>query len=217
MSRHSNPNPYAACVYSEAYEVDLQLARRFGLTRDVFVDAALKGDGQRRLATHDDPDGTDGFNFWTRSTRALRVNARRAGWHNEKYQQIAATFNNDESVAIAVSRGDDKTGRLGDDPKTRTVKHGGTLAAVEQNRLPYGRDDGEPGVDFWYLLVDASDEGVWAEVSRPLDASGGVVDQWQYRIVLAECTPDGGARRKDSTEPIVPKSNIHVPVSRKAA
>lgn len=196
-----NPHPYAARVISDPKEVDLRLAK-LGLSRPPLVDATLAGDVYRRSRTEMDAPGADGYFQWDGALRVLREQTAEAHqWHRELYLRIPVTFNNDESIAIAVSSGDENTGRNGPDPSTKNVKGSATEDAVDVNRkLPFGR--GEAGVDFWYLLIDATDDGVWAELARPIlrDAMGRV-NGWTDRLLLGRVDLEEGAALRVPHEP----------------
>jgi hypothetical protein len=216
----TDPHPQAALIYSNPYDVDLQLRARFGLSRDPFVKAVRAGDLERRMTTGDDAEGAAGYYLWTRTLRELRAETRtEAGYHPGKHLLIPATLNNDESIAIAVSSGDNRTGRFGLDPSTANVKGAATERAVAGNKrkLPFGRGADEP-VDFWYLLVDATNGELWAEVAQPRDYDHtGHVSGWYIRILLGLIAPDGGgARRRTDLAPAASPAII-VPVTRRSA
>lgn len=220
------PNPRAARVYVDPNEVDLRLAQ-LGLSRAPLVHAALAGDLLRRGCTRWDAPMTPGFYMWSRAVSVLREDTHAIhGWHPDDFLRIPVTFNNDETMAVAVTGGDERTGKNGDDPATKTVRGQATIEAVEGNRkLRFGRgydDSEEPGVDFWYELIYATDEdGVWCEFSRPstIDPETGGAITWDERIILGRIDPEDGAKATKRRGSVPPQSTpeINVPVRRKSA
>jgi hypothetical protein len=214
-------NLHAALVHATKEEVDLRLAQ-LGWSRAPFIQAAVESDLMRRSCTHMDAPGVPGYYVWSRGYRVMNDElCAKHGTHPGLYLQIPVAYDVDEMRAIAVSSGDSNTGRLGDDPSTKNIKGSATIEALAGNRkLPFGRDlsDEEYGVDFWYSLIDANDDGIWIEISRPTTVDRvGHVEGWSERIVIGRVDLGGGGGRK-RTKPQTPPSTgdaIDVPVSRK--
>lgn len=214
-----------ATVFVEPYEVDLELSRRIGLSRGVLESVARQLLAESRRTTVDDADGADGYYAWTRGLRVLRVESRmEAGWHREKLAGIPATFNAEETVAIAVSSGDEYTGIDGDkDPSTKNVKGPASIVAIDGNVLRHGdfAPFDAPAPDFWYFLFFIDGDDVRIELSMPTfrDASG-KISSWKYRIVIGTVAPEGDA--PISRKPIGNAGDdsgvvVDVPVQRKSA
>jgi hypothetical protein len=218
MVQPNNAHQPLAKVIIEPAEVSLELAK-MGLSRAPLIEASLMGDLHRRTCTGLDVASAPGFYLWSRALRVLREQtARELQWHPGDYLQIPVTYNNDESIAVAVSSGDDRTGRSSDaDPATKNLKGFATVDAVANNKLVFGKPIDEQAVDFWYLLIDAGDEGVWIEVSRPtfVDGVSQRVTGWSHRIVIGRVDQfdDGGAKRRPPIAPVMP--DIDVPVTRR--
>lgn len=214
-----DPNQRSARTVADRYQVDLMLDRTFGLTRLPFEQAVRHGDSERRKTNADDAPGAGGYYAWTRTLRALRRETRKdAGWHRDAFRNIPATFSNDKSKVIAVSSGDECTGRNGPDPSTKNIKGCDAEVAIDGNRLRYDEfdpfDDGP--VDFFYLLYYMTDDGMWAEVSQPTfrDTTGHITG-WGVRLLLGEILPHGGHATRRPAAPVSPVQPIDVSVERK--
>jgi hypothetical protein len=218
------PGPLFHRTVSDPYEVDLLLDRLFGLQRSVFVEAVRRGDNERRIPRADDAPGADGYYAYNRTLAALRINARKTGgWHRGSFRNIPVTLNEDETVAIAVSSADERTGKDGDPPSTKNIKGEDATVAIDGNVL---RNDecapfDDAPVDFYYLLYFMTDEGIWAEIAEPTykGADGRIVG-WGWRLLLGETHLDGerGKRRQGSpVAPTTPATAIDVAVTRKTA
>lgn len=216
-----DPQRRYARTYADPYEVDYQLDRIFGLTRLPFEEAVRSGDHERRRTTKDDALGADGYYAWTRTLRTLRGGTRQvAGWHRGDFRRIPVTLSNDETKAIAVSSGDERTGRDGEDPATKNIKGWDAAVAVEHNRLRFNDIspfDDDP-VEFYYLLYYLTDQGMWAEVSEPLfQADDGRITGWGTRLLLGEILPHGGRTTRRPADPVGPAKPIDVLVNRKVS
>jgi hypothetical protein len=213
-AEHSHP---PARIVVERYEVDLRLSQ-LGVSRAPFVKAALEGDLQRRLCTSDDFYATAGYSGWARAFRVTRQECRELHhWHNGSFLRIPVTFNESDTIAIAVSPGDERTGLPGDDPSTN-AKGPWTVAAVEESTAQGTLDlDGseEMGVDLWYLLTYSSEEdGVRIELSNPLLTDERQrISIWRERIIIGRTDPDTNVQ---AAAPVVP-SPITINVPRKSA
>ena len=214
---------HSAIVYVDPAEVVIQVDKHFKLSPDVFRFAALAALAESRKTTRDDAEGAAGFYAWTRGLRTLRVGARREGqWHNDKLAGIPATFNPEESVCVTVSSGDEFTGWDGpQDPSTKNIKGPAAARAIDSNVLRY--DDYAPfedvAPDFWYLLIFIFEEGVRAELAKPVyQDDSGKISRWQYRIVLGTIAPDGGdGVSRTADQPGPGAEPVDVPVARKSA
>jgi hypothetical protein len=213
---NQDPRQPAAKVVVDPYEVDARL-HQLGVSRGPLIEAALQGDLHRRLNdTPDDFSATPGFSGWSRTLRVVRAELRKVhAWHNGDFLQIPVTFNETETMAVAVSTGNERTGLPGDDPSTN-AKGPRTAEAVESAQGGLDFDDEEIGVDFWYLVTHATADGeVRAELSNPR-----ITDEhyqilgWHERILLGRIDPDGNWQAVPA--PVAP-SDITIDVSRKTA
>lgn len=179
-------------IYIDTYEVDARLKQLGGITREPLLEAALHGDLIRRSTSALEFPGAPAYKAASSGLSALRSQmATLFNWHHDSYLGIPVTYNRDETVAIAVTEGDDNVGRFTEvDPKTKALKGPNTTKAVDANRL---FDD--PPVSFWYLLTFSDDEGLYVELSSPAFSESGQVSGWHERLLLGEIRETGGALR----------------------
>lgn len=207
------PHPHTR-IHIEPYEVDLRLDQ-LGVSRAPFVEAARQGDLQRRLATEDDFYATAGYTGWARSLRVLRQETRALHqWHKGDFLRIPVTYNTDETIAVAVSMGDECTGLPGEDPTTNAKGPSTVIAVEEASQGALNFDADETGVDLWYLLTFATpDDELRAELSRPRFTDEQFkISGWHERILFGRLDPDQDARIK---HPIA--SDPTITVRRKSA
>lgn len=200
-----------ARIIAEPYAVDKRLLQ-LGSSRKPLIASASEGDLQRRLnSTPDDFYATGGFVGWARGLRVLRKEMRlEHGWHNGDYLRIPVTYNETETIAFAVSTGDERTGLPGGDPSTH-AKGSQSSIAVELNVQGelFGEDE---GVELWYLLSSptSGDESLRIELSSPRFINDRFeIAGWSERIIIGEVAPTDGDRVVP--EPIVdPVGDIQV-------
>jgi hypothetical protein len=207
---------HASLLYLDDYDVDARL-RKLGMSRPPLLEAVGQGELQRSLCTADDFGATPGYFAWAITLRTLRAELRqRHEFENGTFLGIPVSFNSAQTIAIATSSADARTGVMTkDDPVTRTKGPATTQAVVENipRQLPLDLD--EQGVELWYLLFHSSDEGgVYAELSKPADLDGdNQIAEWYERILLGRIDP-GGAVHLDMPTP-TPSDRIEIPVPRK--
>lgn len=210
----SNSFQRPATIVVDLYEVDRRL-RELGVSRGPLIEAVLEGDLQRRLNnTPDDFYATPGYVGWARTLRVMRAQLGiEHGWHTSDFLQIPVSYNPVETIAIAVSSGDERTGLAGDDPSTN-AKGPQTAAAVTKSSQGEFEFD-EDGVELWYLLTYVSEDGVMVELSRPsfMDDRNNI-SSWYERIILGRVDPDGAPV---GVQPPVVSTDITIDVPRKTA
>lgn len=218
----SQPAGYPkARVYAESYEVAEQLAN-LQLPRDLIVLATRKGHLERLLATPLDFAGRGEYDAASMALRTICEEGGKTpgGWHRETYLGIPVAFNNDESIAITVTGGDEYTGITGDrDPETRSLKGPATTRAVKE-KIPFGRDP-DVGVMLWYVLTFVENERkVRVEIASPRlgPEPSGRVTSWHERIIVGVIDFDGpeGTRATPPT-PSAPTAPIVVDPVRRAS
>ena len=100
-----------------------------------------------------------------------------SGGHQGSHQNIPVVFNNAESIAIAVTGGDEWTGTdEEEDPKNSSLK-GPNTSRVVQPSLRYTGAENEDvtGVTFLYLLTRPDGDAVSVEISEPAYAEDGYI------------------------------------------
>ena len=163
---------------------------------DVLRDAVQIGQHLASDCTAHDPRGLAGIIAWGKTVRELRDRLVPLGWRSSDDRNYATVVNPAETFAIAVAGGDANTGRRDADPTTRTDKGPATEDAVKVNRqlsfadidesFPKFQGEG-PGLQTWMLLHHADDDAgeIRVELSLPAGMTGGLVTEWQERIVLS--------------------------------
>lgn len=199
--------PVAPKVYDDPDDVPTRLAA-LGLTVDDLHQAIRYGYLARLGCNANDPAGFAGITLWARTTRGLRERLAPAGW-KKKDGKLATVVNENETVAIVVSTGDDDTGIATGAPKTKFAKGPATAEAVEANAqgelFPLSEVLTENPVT-WVLLISverAADKTVIrSELSRPAELDlDGRIGSWYERIVLPSMVDDDDRGSRDEPEP----------------
>lgn len=194
-------------VYEDPEEGRLRLAE-LGLTFDDLYRAMRYGYLARLSCNSNDPPSTVGFLLWARTTRGLREQLAPRGWMKSD-KKLSVTVNPDETIAIAVSTGDDATGLVDGEPKSRFPKGPATREAVAINAdaqgelFPLAEVTKRPPTT-WFLLLSVEKQKektvIRAELSLPssMDEEGRI-GGWFERIVLPviEDSDDADRRRRD--------------------
>ena len=200
-------------VYIDSYEVDARLKRLSGLTRVPLVEAVLRGDNARRNTGPLELPSSPSFNAVSKGVEALREETIALGWHPSRFLNIEVAMNNDETIAITVTEGDEFTGvRAERDPHTVALKGPNTTKAADDNRLFE-----EPPVSLWYLLTRSVEEGLFAELSSPSAGNDGVIIGWNERILLGNVSAPSGVGLAVPSQRISPSEQAIVNVVRRQA
>ncbi|HEX8075217.1 MAG TPA: hypothetical protein VF545_09575 [Thermoleophilaceae bacterium] len=167
-----------------------------GVAEDVLREAVQVGQHHASDCTAHDPRGLSGILVWGKTVRELRDRLVPLGWRSSDDRNYATVVNPVQTFAIAVAGGDVNTGRRGAEPSTRTDKGPATQDAVKLNRqlsfsdidqsFPKFQPEG-PGLQTWMLLHHADEDAqeIRVELSLPAGMTGGLVTDWQERIVLS--------------------------------
>lgn len=154
--------------------------------------------------TPNDPPLFPGFSAWAMMVRGLREYLLPEGWERSDENNYSLVINSAGTVAIAVATGDAATGRVEEQPTTKSSKGPSTAEAVTSNQLtldlifppvelpqasrPLGQDQQRTT---WILLVHRSQGEVRCELSLPTSMGpDGRVDGWQERIILGAIPTD---------------------------
>jgi hypothetical protein len=124
----------------------------------------------------------------------------------------------DRKMAIAVSTGDENTGRPGEDVATKYTKGPATAAVINRNQLLLGPEFEQTEEDIevqatWILLIRSERGVVSCELSLPeaVDANGNV-QSWAHRFHFEVDLPEAPLK----LEPVANEPDIAVEVTRKA-
>ncbi|HEX7167543.1 MAG TPA: hypothetical protein VF230_11240 [Acidimicrobiales bacterium] len=199
-------------MYIEPYEVAVRLDR-LGMPADLLHEAGRRGHVDRRFAS---PLDFPGRGEYDAASTGLRTICEEGGtltsaWHRATYLGIPVAFNLDETVAIAVTSGDEFTGINGDrDPRTRPIKGPNAAVAAARQGLPLLRgydadgDGDDRGVELWYVLTYVDAERVRMEISQSALVEDGYVTGWHERVILAGVDLDGVGLRPTPVAPTPP-------------
>lgn len=212
-------NTVTAKVIWDPDEVEARL-NAFGLTSEIFSRAVAVGDQEASNCTENDPVTLSGSVRWGRSTRSLRDDLLPQGWTRSTSDGIETVVHPDRSLAIAVARGDERTGVAGDEsPKTKYSRGRAVQSRVLWNaqyslfEMPPQVVRAPRGLPTYFLLQYPTNQHVAYEVSLPeaCDETGRF-SAYAERLVFAPYRRDGDPTRKIVEPPL----NIDVPVTRRA-
>lgn len=191
--------PSAPTWHTDPPDVEARLAEIGGLTVTILHEAAIQGEIGRASCTANHPRLAGGFNAWADSTRSLRDQLLPLGWSKSDEGGYALTITPDGQQAVVVASGDEHTGSLYFQPKTRSPKGPRTQEVVAQNAVQlslFGEDEipwptiaieptsGTVALT-WLLLIHRTDEGLRIELSLPdLIGDDGRPERWPERIIL---------------------------------
>jgi hypothetical protein len=177
-------------------EDDEDRLRQLGLTTEEVSKAVERGIVERMNCTLFDPPSYPGVVQWARTVRDLRETLVPNGWRADNTRNFSTVVSPNELVAIAVSTGDERTGREGD-PEPRTKYPKGTVFLAAVNRNVQLSLFGEMIIDAdgavlsktrtWTLLMrtDAVTKEVRVELSLPAQiGDDGRVIAWSERIIF---------------------------------
>ena len=186
-------------VWTEPNDVAMAL-NRLGVPLEVLREAVQSGYLARISRTTNDAPNAAGFYQWNDTLRSLRENMTTRDWHRNDDGNWPRTVHPDRLHAIAVSSGDENTGRHEVMPSTKTAKGPRTAAAININQLwipglePKDADE-TAGAEYptWLLMFYADGKELRSELSLPvaMDTEGHVI-AWRERIILPSLplTPD---------------------------
>jgi hypothetical protein len=187
-----------------AGEVETRLNELGLLIEDLTV-AILAGDAAAATCTENDPRVLKNFTRWGKTFRGLADRLVRTdrprdlvrGWHKEEHRCLPVMVTKDDSVAITVSSGNERTGSEGAFPRTINPKGPQTKEAVVENQQPMPGMTNlithlrpvEPQQMTWFLLyhVDRATDEIRAELSLAAGfdpETRKTIAEWYERILL---------------------------------
>lgn len=214
-------------------EVAARLAEIGGLTHDVLVEAALLGEQARRNCTMNHPVTAPGMMAYFERVRALRDQLLLRGWTAKCAGGSELTISPDGQHAVVVASGDENTGSLSLDPKTKCAKGIRMEEAADRNeaqltlfaalglqeaRAVLALKDENPACFTWIFLVGSEDDKLTLELSLPVGlGEDGRAEAWSERVILTSIPLDGGTRLGVSPFGPEPGPEFDVSVTRRTA
>jgi hypothetical protein len=186
-------------------DVDSRLGQ-LGLQAEALVAAVQRGFGAWASCTAHHPPLLPGVLHWGETLGALREYLCGRGWTRSDQGNLSLAISRGGQLAIAVSTGDEGTGKAECTPCTRSSKGPRTAAAVDTNAqlafwpestmLSEEEADALNSRETWLLLFhrDMTAREVRSELSLPVAlGTDGRVDGWRERILLTPFSFDGTA------------------------
>jgi hypothetical protein len=197
-------------VYSDPSDVNRRLVE-LGLEEILLTRPVQKGFSAWASCTGNHPPIFPGLYGWAETVCALREELIPRGWERSNEVNLPFVVNQEHSIAISVSTGDEDTGRKDGSPCTSAAKGPRTARAILENlgqgvlfeSLPPAELVNAGGRATWILLMfrDMKTRELRCELSRPIRmAPEGYVDGWAERIILSATPFDEGALARGDVE-----------------
>jgi hypothetical protein len=170
--------------------------QQLGLSTGVLVRALLRADAEAKMTTGLEPPTAGGTTRYNKTVGFLREELVPLGWQFDNTRNFCRTVHPTDAFSIVTSSGDEFTGvdLPGLKPSTKYPKGELTALAVQQNAdqgvLDFGADFEEPVSEpgplenTWFLLQRVTGDEIYAELSLPTVIEGGLITDWQERIIL---------------------------------
>ena len=174
-----------------------------GLSWPVIEEALRYGEAEKRTYTENDPRGAGEYARWSRHVRRMSEHLRADGWSRRDDMNQPMLIHPDNQWSLVVCSGNAYTGTTFGSPSTKNPKGRSIRSAVKNNDPALWRveelDATIEGLSrTWMLLVSAREDGIFSEVSLPLEMEGDFITKWIDRILLPVI---------DLSQPTVPPAN----------
>lgn len=186
-----------------------------GINVEDLNEAARQGIGQRATYTEFDPPSSRGIGTWGRTVRTHRERLSRRDWFPQDTANYSITVHPSKSHALAAATGNENTGLVDGEPKTRSPKGKKTQDAIKGNLQRQFHEvfpdfpappDGLLPMETWIHLVCYREkaEVISHECSLPWEIDEEKrVTKWAERIILPNIPFSGpivGARFDDDDQ-----------------
>jgi len=216
-------------IYAESWEASNRLAG-LGLEESLLIQSVQAGFSAWASCTENHPPSSPGYYAWAETVRTLREQLAPLGWSRLNEANLPLVVNQDGTIAISVSTGNENTGRTDGNPCTNSAKGPRTAGVIQVNQLqellfpemalPSREVLDTAGRTTWILLMhrDIHSEEIRCELSRPIGMTeDGHVDGWAERIILKPTQFDryevtksvGGGGEGPTTPEIIVQINKH--------
>jgi len=178
-------------VWQKPDDVEATLVR-LGLSLAPLQRAVVAGHVSRISRTANDAPNAAGFYQWNETLRVLREELIPTRWERRDDGNLPTIMRPDHKVSLAVSSGNQSTGKSDETPQTRGQKGASTAAVVYLNRQlelfparPRLARPEEGTHQTWVLLYYATPQELRSELSLPVSMSvRGHISEWTERIIL---------------------------------
>lgn len=177
--------------------------KELGVPEELLVESLQRGVAEKLTAEIFDPVTAGGYDLYRYTTRYIRKGLQDKVWELSDSNNIALVRDPVKGTVVIVCSGDHQTGQvIGEPPKTKRSK-GDIFLEVSKivDTDLFGEDEIEtrriahPDAKVWlflhYHIVERDQQILRAELSRPLEAEGGLITRWSERIILHVPLPDG--------------------------
>ncbi|MCV2490814.1 hypothetical protein OF117_15770 [Geodermatophilus sp. YIM 151500] len=205
-------------LYRDEVEVQTRL-QSLGLDLLGLRRVVASGAGGWNSTTAFHPSSARGSFLYFETTAALRRLVVPMGWEHDELDGQARTFNRGLGISIVVQSGDELTGQVGQEPRTRHPKGSATAKKIETNGQQlalFNVGQQEPFINSpftWVLLVAVVDGEVRAELSLPSGMSADSRPCDLVERILIPSQPLGGPADLDVAHPVDGGPSTDVDVS----
>ncbi|WP_193614308.1 hypothetical protein [Nocardioides lijunqiniae] len=168
---------------------------QLGLTTEMLQRTLLRADAETKMVTGLEPPTSEGSTRYFKTVRYLREEVVPLEWGYDNSKNFCRTVHPSGEFSIVTSSGDEHTGVYteGRSPTTKYPKGDVTAMAVQVNAGQFVLDLGEdydiaepqgPIESIWFLMQRVTADTIFAELSLPTKIEGGLIQEWEERIIL---------------------------------
>lgn len=153
----------------------------------------------RNGCTANDPSSAPGWMAWKEGTRRIREIGATKGWRRMDIDQVPWTIDIERGLKFTVVNSNEAAGMVAQDPQNRSKKGAGIERTVYANATQLSFAFPEMLMDLsegslpdrmleavsWYLFVYNEGDIIRAELSCPVEISGGFFSKFKERIFLS--------------------------------
>ena len=189
---------YAGNTAKKIHEGPHALARlrALGLTEEDVIITVQTSEIERRSCSSLEPSVAPGFKAWVAAFRTLAEQLVPRGWVKTETKGLPRILNPETAVGIAVVTGDEGTGRVHGEPRSKTPRGEQSIFLVRSNERQMGLPFPDQARRFiplpaeveqitWWLLIHSDGDRVRAELSLPIGLGDDHrLSVWEERIVI---------------------------------
>lgn len=188
----------------------LARVRELDVHEEDLVMAVRASEIERRSCSPLEPSVAPGFKGWAAAFRTLAEQMVPRGFVKTETKGLPRILNPDTRVALAVVTGDEGTGLLAGEPKSKSPRGTQSIFLVRSNEVQLQLFDArrfrplpaEQEQITWWLLIYSSGDIVRAELSLPVGiGEDNRLAVWQERIIVELGDLSLPPNRRDEEEP----------------